>query len=175
MNESKNSNSLKNKVRECFSVLNAKDRRYLAYIVSIQISMGIFDLISIALMGIVGALAITGVQSQEPNSQVKFVLDFLQIENFDFQRQVATLALITAFLLITKTIFSLYFSRRIVFYLSLKGARVSAETIERVARLPLSEIKRFSEQSLLYSISATNLSLCPDKLSITVGCVCACS
>jgi len=125
----------------------------LIYIVGIQVGIGIFDLASIALMGVVGSLAISGVQSRSPSSQVKDILDFLNIENSNFQSQIAVLALITALFLVSKTIISLYFTRRVVFYLSAKGARLSSKLIQQVAELPLSDIKRFSEQSLLFSIS----------------------
>jgi ABC-type multidrug transport system fused ATPase/permease subunit len=125
----------------------------LIYIVGIQVGIGIFDLASIALMGVVGSLAISGVQSRSPSSQVKGILDFLNIENSNFQSQIAVLALITALFLVSKTIISLYFTRRVVFYLSAKGARLSSKLIQQVAELPLSDIKRFSEQSLLFSIS----------------------
>jgi ABC-type multidrug transport system fused ATPase/permease subunit len=125
----------------------------LIYIVGIQVGIGIFDLASIALMGVVGSLAISGVQSRSPSSQVKDILDFLNIENSNFQSQIAVLALITALFLVSKTIISLYFTRRVVFYLSAKGARLSSKLIQQVAELPLSDIKRFSEQSLLFSIT----------------------
>ena len=141
-------------IRNCFAVLNQQDRRYLFYIVGIQIGIGVFDLVSIALMGIVGALAISGVQSQAPTEQVQGILELMRINNFNFQTQISFLALLTASLLILKTVFSLYFSRRVVFYLSSKGASVSAQLIHRIAKLPLSDIKRYSEQSLLFSISA---------------------
>jgi ABC-type multidrug transport system fused ATPase/permease subunit len=140
-------------LKRCFSVLERKDRIYLIYIVGIQVGIGIFDLASIALMGVVGSLAISGVQSRSPSSQVKGILDFLNIENSNFQSQIAVLALITALFLVSKTIISLYFTRRVVFYLSAKGARLSSKLIQQVAELPLSDIKRFSEQSLLFSIS----------------------
>jgi ABC-type multidrug transport system fused ATPase/permease subunit len=125
----------------------------LIYIVGIQVGIGIFDLASIALMGVVGSLAISGVQSRSPSSQVKGILDFLNIENSNFQSQIAVLALITGLFLVSKTLISLYFTRRVVFYLSAKGAKLSSKLIQQVAELPLSDIRRFSEQSLLFSIS----------------------
>ena len=140
-------------LRRCFSVLDRKDRRYLIYIVGIQVGIGFFDLASIALMGVVGSLAISGVQSRSPSSQVKGILELLNIENSNFQSQIAVLALITALFLVSKTLISLYFTRRVVFYLSAKGAKLSSKLIQQVAELPLSDIKRFSEQSLLFSIS----------------------
>lgn len=140
-------------LKSCFSVLDGKDRIYLFCIVGIQVGIGIFDLASIALMGVVGSLAISGVQSRSPSSQIKVILEFLNIENSSFQSQIAVLALITSLFLVSKTLISLYFTRRTVFYLSAKGAKLSSKLIQQVAELPLSDIKRFSEQSLLFSIS----------------------
>lgn len=146
--------SLIGQIANCFAILNKNDKRYLIYIVGIQVCIGLFDLIGIALMGVVGALAISGVQSQSPSKQVGNILNLLKLDGLQFQSQIFVLVTITAGLLILKTFFSLYFSRRIVFYLSLKGASISSQLIQRVAELPLSDIKRYSEQSLLFSISA---------------------
>ncbi len=145
---------VKTQISSCFAVLSRKDKKYLFYIVGIQVCIGIFDLFSIALMGVVGALAISGVQSKAPTRHLSEILSILKVEDATFQIQIATLSLITASLLVIKTFFSLYFSRRVVFYLSARGAKVSADLIHRVAKLPLNEIKRFSEQSLLFSITS---------------------
>jgi len=105
-------------------------------------------------MGVVGALAISGVQSQKPGSQVQHILRVLNLETSTFQSQVGILASITAALLIFKTVFSLYFGRRIIFYLSSKGATISAELINQISSLPLSDVRKYSEQSLLFAISS---------------------
>ncbi len=139
-------------VKRCFAVLGKRDRRYLLYVVGIQISIGVFDLLSLGLMGTIGALAVSGVQSEAPSRQVLNLLEIFQLDGYKFQSQIAILGMLTASLLVSKTLFSLYFSRRIIFYLSAKGAKVSSELIMQVAKLPKSEIDRFSEQSLLYSI-----------------------
>lgn len=146
--------TFREQIQSCFAILSAKDKRYLVYIVGIQVSIGVFDLLSLGLMGVLGALAISGVQSNVPTGQVNQILKMLNLQNSEFQFQIAILASLTAILLITKTLFSLYFSRRIIFYLSSKGANVSAKLIDLVSKLPLSEIKRFSEQSLLFAISS---------------------
>jgi ATP-binding cassette subfamily C protein len=154
MSVNRGKSTLREQIKSCFAILSAKDRRYLTYIVGIQVSIGVFDLVSLGLMGVLGALAISGVQSNTPSSQVIQILGVLNLQDSDFQFQVAMIASLTAILLVTKTLFSLYFSRRIIFYLSTKGANVSAKLIDSVSKLPLSDIKRYSEQSLLFAISS---------------------
>jgi len=69
-------NAINGELKRCFSVLSARDRRYLIYIVGIQIGIGLLDLISLALMGTIGALAVSGVQSESPGLQVHAYLIF---------------------------------------------------------------------------------------------------
>jgi ABC-type multidrug transport system fused ATPase/permease subunit len=149
-----NPTNFKVNTKKCFSLLESAERRYLIYIVTIQILMGLLDLVSLGLIGVVGSLSISGVQSQAPNSQIQRVLDFLDLQDSDFQAQIVTLALVTAILLVTKTVLSLFLSRRVVFYLSLKGAKISAKLINQVAGLQLSDIRRFPEQELLFAITS---------------------
>jgi ATP-binding cassette subfamily C protein len=53
--------------------------------------MGFFDLLGVALLGILGALAVNGVQSRAPGERVTRVLQFLQLENQTLQIQASIL------------------------------------------------------------------------------------
>jgi hypothetical protein len=54
-------------------------------------AMGIFDLIGVAVIGVLGALAISGVQSKQPEGAINTFLDFTNLNNLQFQVQVAIL------------------------------------------------------------------------------------
>ena len=50
-----------------------------------QIFLGFLDLASVIIIGLLGALSISGVQSQEPGTRVKSVLDLLNLSDNSFQ------------------------------------------------------------------------------------------
>ena len=84
-----------------------RNRRYkLVKIVIIQASLSFLDLVGIALIGLIGALSVSGIKSASPSSGVNQVLIALGIENQLFQNQIAILGSCAAFFLIIKTIFS---------------------------------------------------------------------
>lgn len=99
-------------------VLSARDRLKVSFVICLQIFFGLLDLVGVAIIGVLGALAVTGIQSSKPGDRVNSVLSFLGIENESLQFQVAVLGIAAAFLLISRTIFSIIFTRRILHFLS---------------------------------------------------------
>ena len=83
-------------------------------VILIQIIFGILDLIGVALVGVLGALAITGVSSNSPGDRVASVLQFLHLENQNLQTQATILGLLAATFLISKTVLSIFFVRKTV-------------------------------------------------------------
>ncbi len=134
-------------------VFSKQDQRKIIAIAVIQIFLGLVDLLGVAIFGIMGALTVTGVQSREPSSRVGSILKFLGIENFTLQSQVAILALIAAFALIVRTLVSVYFSRKILYFLSRKSALISANLIERLLGKDLLYIQSKSVYETLFAVT----------------------
>jgi ATP-binding cassette, subfamily B, bacterial PglK len=57
-------------------VLSAKDQKKVFGVVLIQISMALLDLVGVAIFGILGALAVSGIKSQQPGDRVGKVNHF---------------------------------------------------------------------------------------------------
>ena len=142
-------------------IFSKPERRKLAILGFAQVSLGILDLLGVALIGLVGALTVTGVQSSSPGNRVSGVLNFLSIENLTFQRQIAVLGLAASAFLITRTILSVFFTRKSLFFLSRKSANLSLELTQKLMNFDLVQIQKFSSQHLLYSVTAgvSNLSI----------------
>lgn len=135
-------------------ILSAKDRKKIIAVIVIQISFGLLDLLGIALVGILGALAITGVQAKGPGNRVSTALQILQIEDHSLQSQATIVGLLAATLLITKTILSVIFVRKTVFYLSRRSADISANLISKVLSQPLIKVQARSMQQTLYTVTS---------------------
>lgn len=146
-------NSKYSTVLRSFRIFTQRDQKKIIGITFIQISLGLLDLLGVAIFGVLGALAVTGVQSRQPGSRVQTTLTFLKIEQFSFQAQVAILGCIAASALIFKTLVSIYFSRKILFFLSRKSAVVSGNLIERYLSKDLLFIQSKSVYETMFAVT----------------------
>lgn len=138
---------------EAAQLLDGDDRRKVIWVILLQIAFGFFDLLGVMLIGVIGALAITGVSSGKPGDRVSAFLEFFGLQGSSLQFQVASIGLVAAFLLIGKTVFSIYFSRRVLFFLSRRGAVVSAKLVAKLLRQPLITVQSRSLQTSLYAVT----------------------
>lgn len=138
---------------EAAHLLDGDDRRKVIWVILLQIAFGFFDLFGVMLIGVIGALAITGVSSGKPGDRVSAFLEFFGLQESSLQFQVASIGLVAAFLLIAKTLFSIYFSRRVLFFLSRRGAVVSGKLVAKLLRQPLITVQSRSLQTSLYAVT----------------------
>lgn len=150
--------SIRNKWRESIffeaaHLLDTSDRRKVIWVILLQIAFGFFDLLGVMLIGVIGALAITGVSSGKPGDRVSTFLELVGLQDSPLQVQVASIGLVAAALLISKTLFSIYFSRRVLFFLSRRGAAVSARMVAKLLRQSLITVQSRSLQTSLYAVT----------------------
>jgi ABC-type multidrug transport system fused ATPase/permease subunit len=150
-------------------ILSSSDRKKIIAVVAIQISFGLLDLAGVALVGILGALAITGVQARGPGDRVSIVLEFLRLDDNTLQSQATLIGLLAATLLISKTFFSVIFIRKTIFFLSRRSAAISANLTSRVLAQPLVKVQSRSMQQTLYAVSSGVNSITMNVLGTTVA------
>lgn len=135
------------------SVLSRQDRRKVLAVIIIQIALGILDLLGVALIGVLGALAVNGIQSRPAGDRVTQILDFFGIAGAQFQTQAAVLGGVASLVLIFRTACSVFFMRRILFFLSRRGAQISANLISKLLSQSILAIHIRSSQEILYAIT----------------------
>ena len=136
-----------------FYVLAKNDRRKLFAVVVLQIFLGLLDLAGVALFGVLGALAVTGVGSRAPGNRVTALLENLGLSGFSLQWQAVILATLATGLLIGKTVFSILFIRRTMFFLSRRGASISALLVSRLLAQPLQVIQQRTMQQNVFAVT----------------------
>jgi ABC-type multidrug transport system fused ATPase/permease subunit len=104
-------------------------------------------------IGLLGALSVTGIQSREPENRVSQALQFLNISNFSFQKQALYLGISAVLLLVGRTFLSIFFTRRILFFLSRRGAKISANVLARLLSQPLLFVQQRTSQETLYAVT----------------------
>jgi len=97
-------------------ILPKSDRPKIFAAISLQICIGFLDLLGVAGIGVLGALAVTGIQSQVPGNRVNTVLELFGISNFNFQSQAAIIATISGAILILRTVLSVVITRKILYF-----------------------------------------------------------
>jgi ABC-type multidrug transport system fused ATPase/permease subunit len=143
-------------------ILPKRDRAKISAIVFLQIGLGLMDLAGIALVGVLGGLAISGVASRQPGNRVQGVLNALHLDQLTLQQQAMVLALGISILMVGKTVISILFTRRTIFFLSRRGAILSSILISKLMGQPLQRVQERSMQQTMYSLTA-------GVNSITVG------
>ena len=139
--------------RQAIGILSKSDRRKLGIVTVIQVFLGILDLFGVLAIGLLGTLSITGIQSREPGNRVNTVLSFLGLGNSTFQTQAIAIGGAAVLLLVGRTIFSIIFTRRILYFMSRRGASISANLISRFLAQPYLMIQRWSSQEALYAVT----------------------
>jgi ABC-type multidrug transport system fused ATPase/permease subunit len=140
-------------IKRSFRILQKRDRSKIGLILILQIFLGVLDLLGIATIGAVGALAVNGIASKPQSGRIAELLEFLNLENFTFQGQVAILGLFATAFLVTRTILSVYFQRRTLYFLSYKGSQISGVLFSKFISQPLSTIQTRSSQDALFSLT----------------------
>jgi ABC-type multidrug transport system fused ATPase/permease subunit len=134
-------------------LLAPKDRRKLGLVVAIQIFLSGLDLFGVALIGVVSALAITGVSGQVTGNRVGAVLQFMNLDGYTFETQVAILGATAGVTLIGRTLLSIFFIRKSLFFLAHKAAVISGDLTSRVLAQPLLQLQKRTSQETLYALT----------------------
>lgn len=140
-------------LNKCFQILSISDRRKVIGACALQSLLSMLDLIGVAMVGLLGSLAVSGVQSRSPGNRVGIVLEFLRIDGLTFQKQVAFLGITAALFLMARTILSISLSRKFLFFISRRGAVISTELVSKLFSKGLTEIKSRSTQQNLYALT----------------------
>ena len=134
-------------------ILPRRDLARVIIVVVIQVSLSILDLIGVALIGLLGALTVNGVQSRSPTGTVANLLETFKLTELSFQQQSAILGIAAALVLVTRTIFSIVTTRRILHFLSSRGASISSSLIGKLLSQPITNINKRTSQETLYALT----------------------
>lgn len=139
-------------IRSALSLLSRRDRRLLSVSTAIQMSTSLLDLIGVLLVGLVGALAVTTVQSQPPPQSVADLADALGIETLSSQELTLLLATSAAVVLLVKSVLSAYLNRRVFAFLANRQALVSARLATELFEAPVTFIQSRTSQETIYAL-----------------------
>jgi ABC-type multidrug transport system fused ATPase/permease subunit len=140
-------------VQQIFYILNKPDRKRTCIIVTTQMAFGLLDLIGVALVGVLGALTVSGIQSGEPGNRVSLVLETLNLDALSFQQQVTWLGLMASGFLIARTILSAVVTRRTLSFLANRGASISAQLVRKFLAQPMTSVQQSTSFQSMYNLT----------------------
>jgi ABC-type multidrug transport system fused ATPase/permease subunit len=134
-------------------ILSKNDLRKTGLVLILQVFLGVLDLVGVALIGVLGALSVSGVKSSQPDSRIYQVIQLLQLENQTFQRQVAILGGLATFVLISRTLLSMYFIQRTLHFLSRRSAKISAKLVSKMLSQSLLQIQQRTTSESVFAVT----------------------
>ena len=140
-------------ISKSLELIGRKASNKIKLILVIQILLGILELIALSLVALLGTVAVNGITTGEKNKKVDLFFTFFGIRLESFQSQVALLGLIAASLMILRTLTTMYFSRKILFFLSHKSAIISSSLTEKLLSTQILKIREVSSQETLYALT----------------------
>jgi len=130
--------------------------------VGVHASLGLLDILAVFMFGLVGSLAVSGVASNQPGSRISSLLTLLRLSDNTLQFQVATIGVLASFILICKSLVSLYLSKKTLFFFSRRSALISKLLVTRLLGQDIVRVRKRSVQETIFALTA-------GVQSITVG------
>ena len=143
----------RNTIIRSFRVLDRSERRKLKLVAIAQTALGLLDLIGVAIIGLIGSLAVKGIQSKTPTSGIQNILKFVGISELTFQYQVAILGSIASVILVGRSLITMFIARKILYFLSYKSASISSKLIAELLSRNITQVNRKSSQETLFAVT----------------------
>jgi ATP-binding cassette, subfamily B, bacterial PglK len=140
--------------RQVLSVYNKRDRSKLLIVALSQVFLAFLDLLGVALLGVIGALSVYGIQSKSPGNRINQILELTNLNQFTFQQQVAILGGIAAFVLIFKTVVSAVLVRKTLFFISRRGALISSNLVRNLFSKSVINLNKYTNQEIIYAVTS---------------------
>ena len=142
-----------NFIKYLIKLLTRRDKIEYGALTICQMFFSILDILGIAAIGMLGSLTVNGIQSRPSGTLTQKVLTFLNLEGFVFQTQVAILGFIAGLILISRTLLSILLTRRTLYFLSRRAARISSSLADAILRSNYEKIRSISSQNALYAVT----------------------
>lgn len=140
-------------MRGIVKLFSKVEKAKLSALVMVQIVLSLLDLLGVTMIGVIGALAVRGVQSQAPGDRVSAFLEILRIENQTLQIQVTILGVIVAVSLVGRTVISVFLTKKSLLFLSRRSAKLTSDLLRGALDLSLIDLKSKASQDFLFSLT----------------------
>ena len=142
-----------NELNRILSVLSKPARKKIVILTLIQILLSGLDLLAILCVGVVGSVSKFSANSGENNGALYSLFQILNLQTLSQRNQYLIIIVSILVLLISRTILSVYFARKTLFFLSRSAAETSRNLLSRLLYQSIFKIQSRTNQDHLYSIT----------------------
>ena len=140
-------------LNDSLNLFSKNEKIKLVIVISVQFLLNLLDLLGVLLLSLLGTVAVTGLGGPPVDSKLSSIVDFLGIGGLSLQQKVMVLGFASTILLLIKTTTSIYLTRRILIYLSHRGAEITKKVIKRVLSGSLEDMEKLGVQATIYSLT----------------------
>lgn len=138
-------------VKKATTLISKNDNRKYWLLTAAQSALSVVDLASVAVVGLIGSIAVNGISQVGPGGATQKWLTIFGLENFSIQSQAAILGLVVGLLLTSKSITSMLLNRKMLFFLGFRSAKISRQLISKLVQQNALVLEANSAQKLIYS------------------------
>ena len=139
-------------IKKAISLLDTRKRHLLVFATILQVSLGLLDLFGIALIGLVAAVAASGVGITQIPEPVQNILDSMGLGGLTVSQISVILALSAVTILVGKTALSALMSRKIMVFLANRQAELSVNLARDFLSRPLVVIQKWTTSEAIYAL-----------------------
>lgn len=115
--------------------------------------LNFLDLIAVALIGLLGSLAIRGLKSEGLGDRTRQVLELFQMDEVSFTTQIVLIGWISVTLFIIKSVGSFLYTRRAFLFLSYQSIGLSTKIVKFITKSPVSRVNSVGKQEHIFQIT----------------------
>lgn len=135
------------------SILSHSDKKRIFLVSIIQVLIGLMDLFGILLVGLLASFSLSIDRNEVLPPYAESLTNFLHLGGEQPQKTITIIALLAVILLSGRTLLSLLITKKIISFLSIKGADLSSNMIARLISQPVSFLRMNNSQDNLYALT----------------------
>jgi ATP-binding cassette, subfamily B, bacterial PglK len=140
--------------KEAFKILPESEKKKIFLISGLQTFASALDLIGVAAIGMLTALAVNGVQSRPPGDRVSFVLNQIGLSGLSFHTQVVLLGIFSVTAMVSRTILSVILTKATLRILSRISSNITSDLVSKLFSRSLLEVRKQSVYENVYALTS---------------------
>jgi len=141
-------------IKKAIALLDHGKKRLLFLAAGIQISLGFLDLVGILLVGLLAAVAVSGIGLNQLPEWLTNGIANMGLQNLSVSQLSVAIALTAVGILVLKTVLSAFMNRRITHFLANRQADLSVSLASDFLSRPLSQVQRWTTSEAVYALGA---------------------
>ena len=150
--------SLKQRVKSSvvwrsFEILEKRELKKVFLIILLQICLGGLDLLGVLTLGLLASISVSGLQNGNMPESRNGLLNNMGLSSLSLQEQLVVLGILSICLLVGRTLLSVIFTRRVLYFFSCKGAEITNSLLSGLMSKSLLVVQSQSTQQTLYAVT----------------------